>query len=328
MSSLPESSGLLILPRLRIQNANTISSPMTHGFPSITAFLGLMWALERKLADHDQPVGCDSVGVICHGYQQQVTKDSFVHTFCLTRNPVDKTGGTAAIVEEGRIHLDITLIFGISGDIVTQDENMRMKFAQFVGNTLAQMRVAGGTVLSRPAEHRWHRPRLERIPDDATDAHRWFRLLRRSWLPGFALVSRDDLLDRAMERMRSENPSATKLEAWLNLSRFNWQPHRVEHQDANTGEITRTTIKWTHDRTEGWIVPIPVGYGALSELYPSGAVANARGSHTPFRFVESLYSVGQWISPHRIDSWKKLLWYGDADIHSGLYRARNDYAFV
>lgn len=40
MSTLPNSDGLLILPRLRVQNANAISSPLTHGFPSMTAFLG------------------------------------------------------------------------------------------------------------------------------------------------------------------------------------------------------------------------------------------------------------------------------------------------
>ena len=34
---------LLVLPRLRVQNANAISSPLTHGFPSVTAFTGLMW---------------------------------------------------------------------------------------------------------------------------------------------------------------------------------------------------------------------------------------------------------------------------------------------
>jgi CRISPR-associated protein Csy2 len=37
-TTLPDSQGLLVLPHLRIQNANAISSPLTHGFPSMTAF--------------------------------------------------------------------------------------------------------------------------------------------------------------------------------------------------------------------------------------------------------------------------------------------------
>ena len=40
-----ESPGLLVLPHLRIQNANAISSPLTHGFPSMTAFLAGMGQL-------------------------------------------------------------------------------------------------------------------------------------------------------------------------------------------------------------------------------------------------------------------------------------------
>ena len=44
----PEFTHLLVLPHLKVHNANAVSSPLTHGFPSMTAFLGLMWALERK----------------------------------------------------------------------------------------------------------------------------------------------------------------------------------------------------------------------------------------------------------------------------------------
>ncbi|MCK0506050.1 type I-F CRISPR-associated protein Csy2 [Aromatoleum anaerobium] len=33
MSIFPESQGLLVLPCLRTQNANAISSPLTRGFP-------------------------------------------------------------------------------------------------------------------------------------------------------------------------------------------------------------------------------------------------------------------------------------------------------
>ena len=67
-----EPDGLLILPRLRIQNANAISSPLTHGFPSMTAFLGFMWALGRKMADAGIPLKPEKIGVICHWHQEQV----------------------------------------------------------------------------------------------------------------------------------------------------------------------------------------------------------------------------------------------------------------
>lgn len=326
MSTLPESAGLLILPHLRIQNANAISSPLTHGFPSITAFLGLMWALERKLGGR-YPVLFDGVGVICHDFEEQVTEGGYTRAFRLTRNPVDKDGSTAAIVEEGRIHLDITLVFGISGDIVNRSDKERDAFAREMGGIVSQMRVAGGSVLP-PTRAPWQtRSRLVSIPQDAADAAKEFRRLRRRWLPGFALVCRDDLLHQRTAALQESNPTATALDAWLDLSRFNWRPHLpADAPDTALSEAdSKAKVEWRHDRSEGWIVPIPVGYAALSELYPPGIVANARDPSTPFRFVESLYSIGQWLSPHRLGSWRDLLWYGHTDVEAGAHRARNDY---
>ena len=115
MSALPFSDGLLILPRLRVQNANAISSPLTHGFPSMTAFLGLMWALARKLEAHDLPLAFASVGVICRDFAEQVTEGGSLKAFRLSRKPLDKDGASAAIVEEGCMQMENRLIFGVSG---------------------------------------------------------------------------------------------------------------------------------------------------------------------------------------------------------------------
>jgi CRISPR-associated protein Csy2 len=325
MSALPESAGLLILPHLRIQNANAISSPLTHGFPSITAFLGLMWALERKLAGK-YPVLFDGVGVICHAFQEQVTDGGYTHAFRLTRNPVDKDGSTAAIVEEGRIHLDITLVFGLSGNIVNHDDGQRDAFAREVADAVSQMRVAGGSVLPSARAPWLTRPQCMSIAQDAGEAASRFRQLRRRWLPGFALVCRDDLLHQRTAALQAIGPTATALDAWLDLSRFNWRPQPADATGNSPPDgASSAKVEWRHDRSEGWIVPIPVGYGALSALYPRGEVAHARDPLTPFRFVESLYSIGQWLSPHRLQSWRDLLWYGHTDVEAGVHRARNDY---
>lgn len=321
---LTQSPGVLVLPRLRIQNANAISSPLTHGFPSMTAFLGLMWALERKLEGRDLPIRFGGVGVICHDFDEQTTDDGYVRKFRLTRNPVERDGGTAAIVEEGRIHLDVTVIFAIDGGVIDADTKRQQEVADAVAEVVAGTRVAGGSVL--PSNPRWRsRPRITCWADDFEAWHTQFRQLRRRWLPGFALVARDDLLAARTAALQASNPNATALDALLDLSRFNWRSHRSEEPDEANG-TTKAKIQWQHDRSEGWLVPIPIGYGALSELHPPGSVANARDDATPFRFVESLYSVGQWIGPHRLNHIDQLLWYADSDSANGLYRCRNDYA--
>ena len=74
--------------------------------------------------------------------------------------------------------------------------------------------------------------------------------------------------------------------------------------------------------------------GCSSTKSDSGSVSNvkmaeqeqaARDATTPFRFVESLYSIGEWIGPHRLQKPQDLLWYADSQPEQGLYRCRNDY---
>lgn len=324
MNRLPNSQGLLIFPRLRIQNANAISSPLTHGFPAMTAFLGVMWSLVRKLDKHALPLAFESVGVICHDFEEQTTEGGYTKAFRLTRNPVDKDGSTAAIVEEGRIHLEITLVFGVSGGFVELDGMQCQEIADLVAQQLSNMRIAGGSVLPPLHPSRQHRPELMRLAEDEDGVLRQFRRLRRRWLPGFALVCRDDLLQQRHAALREVNPTASALDALLDLSCFKWRPVSTDATGAGSND-TRNKVEWRPETTEGWIVPIPVGYGGLSELHPAGTVLNARDPHTDFRFVESLYSIGQWVGPHRLRSAQQLLWYAHSDIAAGLYRCRNDF---
>ncbi|WP_440225102.1 type I-F CRISPR-associated protein Csy2 [Dokdonella sp. MW10] len=309
---------LLVLPRLRVQNANAISSPLTHGFPSMSAFLGLMWALERKaVAAGIDCISFNAIGAVSHGWQEQTTEGGFVKAFRLTRNPVDKDGSTAAIVEEGRIHLDVSLVLALSADDWSAER--READVAAIAELVAGMRVAGGTVM--PSDHvvqRRRKPWLVDLTGDSEVRRNKFRDACVRLLPGSALVSRDDLLDQRLDVLKLGNASATRLDAWLSLSRIEWR----YDEGANKGQGA-----WQSDRSkgDGWIVPIPVGYGALSPLQAPGSVPNARDASTPFRFVESLYSMGEWIGLHRLRSPSQLLWYADSRPDDGLYRCRNDY---
>lgn len=326
MNECPDFTHLLCLPRLRVQNANAVSSPLTHGFPAMTAFLGLMWALERKARAAGIEACFNAVAVVCHQHQELVTDGGFVKTFQLTRNPlalkahskfIDKTGQTnvPAIVEEGRMHMEISLLFAIEADH-WRDPDREREETKTIAELLQCMRAAGGTLQPPENPSLWrYRPWV--IPQSGSDAAEVFRKARNRLLPGSALVLRDDLLNKRFDELKQADQETRRLDAWLSLSRFNW---KYQEKENGKGE-------WSSDRPKGsgWIVPIPVGYGALSDLYPAGSVANARDTHTPFQFVESLYSIGEWLGPHRILDAKQMLWYGASDPDSGLYRCRNDY---
>lgn len=324
--SNPSKPGLLLIPHLQVQNANAISSPMTWGFPSMTAFMGLMHALQRKLGP-DSGLQFSGVGVVCHSFQAQ-THQGYLHSFCLSRNPVMKNGGTAAITEEGRIHLDISLVFkvNVSGSSLDADDTVLQHYADTVAHTLAGMRIAGGSVIAahQPLSRRALQPHLQFLVQDDEDTagqYQQFAQLSQRLLPGFALVSRDDVLQAHLAALRagdSDPASVTALDAWLDLSRINY---RAVQQ---TTEGTETTV-WQRDERTGWLVPISVGYVALSALHPAGTVTQARDDHTPLRFVEAVYSMGQWISPRRLKNIHQIFWHPGHDPETGLYRCVNDY---
>lgn len=322
LSMSPEHWALLVLPRVRVQNANAISSPMTWGFPSMTAFLGLMTALERRLGP-ESGIQFTAVGVVCHDFEAQVTTAGFTRAFHLTRNPVGADGSTAGIVEEGRVHLELTLVFNVRIATAHLGDAEREQLLNRVREALAGMRLAGGSVMPALPGARGRRPKpfleLEAEGDEA--ARQQLRKLARTCLPGFALVSREDLLAQRMAELRAQGAvPCSALEAWLDLSRWN-------HRALAPGDEAHTEVMWQTDPRPGWTVPIPVGYAALSELHAPGTVAGARDGHTPFRFVETIWSIGQWVSPHRLKSLDDLFWYARVE-GEGLYatyRCRNDY---
>jgi len=324
-----KNKALLILPRLRVQNANAISSPLTWGFPSITAFTGLMTALERRLKPEDGIVFF-GVGVICHSFEPQVTHGGYTRSFHLTRNPVLQDGSTAGIVEEGRAHLDITLVFDVELTSAQMGNAERTQLAAHLGELMAGMRIAGGSVMPplpaglSGALRRPQRAKLELMPDDMAERRKIFRRLSRRWLPGFALVSREDLLQARLAELRQAEPTTTLLDAWLDLSRLNHRATQKKTVDETTGNSV-DSVKWTADKRVGWTVPIPVGFAALSELHAPGSVSGARDSSVPFRFVESVYSIGQWVSPHRLNDVDDVFWEPVYDAATGLYRCTNNF---
>lgn len=323
---LIEAAGLLILPRLQIQNANAISGPLTWGFPSPTAFTGFAHALERHLIERgDLHDGLGGVGIVCHGFQAQTSQPAGrrTHVFNLTRNPVGKDGGAPSLVEEGRVHLEVTLLIAVRDEIDGEYETQTL--AQTAFNLVQGMRLAGGSILPvRPGKR--YQPQWHTLAEDLEGQRQTYQKLRRSLLPGFALVQRDDLLRQHLAELQTKGP-ANALDALLDLIRLNIEAQPTPPAAADASPPDKPpAVEWrAQKRHPGWLVPLPIGYAALSPLYPPGTVVNTRDNDTPFRFVESLYTLGEWVSPHRLDSLHALLWHSEADTATGIYRCVNRY---
>jgi CRISPR-associated protein Csy2 len=330
---------VLLLPRLRVQNANAISSPLTWGFPPPSAFTGFAHALQRRLNSQGLDLRFGSVGIACHQFEPQTFQPPgrYTQVFNLTRNPLDKDGNTQAIVEEGRTHMEVSLLITVSGDDCPLNEEQCKALAAKVLHQAEGMRLAGGSILPHPQRGK-HPARWVDWPTNGVGQKSVFAQLRRHLAPGFVLVSRAQLLADHVSALQKERADATALDALLDLCALHYTPPTSDTADtglapsevegeadvAAVNASNLATKDWTVSRRKpGWLVPLPVGYAAISPLYAPGKVKNARDNDTPFRFVESVLSLGEWIGPHRIKNLHDLLWRHHAQPEAGLYVTHN-----
>ncbi|MEJ2042739.1 MAG: type I-F CRISPR-associated protein Csy2 [Reinekea sp.] len=299
---------LLLLRNIRVENANAIAG-MTWGFPSLSGFLGFSHALHRKvqgvMENAPEFEGC---AVICHEHHIHTHKATPLSdsVFSLTRNPLTKKGNTASFNEEGRMHLTVTLMIGVN-DLPDLNDDELEHLQQRLFTLASQQRLAGGTIVSLA--------KAEIIENVSQYSDRCkLKRLMRSLLPGFALVSRDDVLQQHQQETGQD-----ALDAWLDFSELTYRavPDGREKEKA----------KWSLQRPpfSGWLKPITIGYRSISDLFVPGTVTKCRDYKTPVRFVESIYSLGQWLSPHRITELTHLFWYHHYQPESGLYLCKNNY---
>lgn len=286
---------ILLLPRIQIQNANALSSPYTIGFPAMTAWLGAVHALQRKLnqAGFDE-LKFKSVGVACHDLNLQTYKGrgDYVHSIIGTGNPLDKDGGRPAFIEEARCHLSVSLIIEcfIPANDLAFDENL----LAVLPTHLHQLKLASGDILN------FGKPELRTIDDE--NAH---RKLMRKLMPSYVLIERRELMRDAMENGQNA------IDALLDY--LTVQHRCVENENG--------AIEWTRKRkTNGWIIPIATGFHGISDL---GKADNSRDSTTPHRFAESVVTLGEFVMPHRIKSLDAMLWQYQVDLENNLYLCKN-----
>ena len=185
----------LLLRQVKIHNANAFSSPLTIGFPAMTAWLGAMHALERKLRQHEALSGIrlKKLSVSCHDFDLQTYKGpgDYVNSVIITANPLRKKGASferPPFIEEARVHLNVSLLIEIDGlmpgDFPIFEEKVighlevRQTFKASGVGTIAGSYVLDGSIqrnatvrVSRDGEQIYEGPlaSLKRFNDDAKE---------------------------------------------------------------------------------------------------------------------------------------------------------------
>ncbi len=290
-------SRYITLNHIEVQGANCVAG-VTYGFPAITQFLGFVHALSRKLQT-SKGVSLDACAVVCHDYQLLTYKPKVYsdYYFTQTKNPVagkhesSKMGGSPSVIEEGKMNMSVSLVIEYNGFDGTEDDKKALE--KYLHNLVLRHRLAGGRIVS-----------LRSTILESVEEERDHKKILRRLIPGFVLKERTEYLLEHLEESNDKNA----LEAWLDFSSIKYKAESDLEKDENLSEKSKAIWNHVPKQKGGYLVPLVVGYQAISELYKAGEVNNARDATVPFCFVEAVYGVGEWISPHRIGGLDEILW--------------------
>jgi CRISPR-associated protein Csy2 len=285
---------VLVVPFLKVQNANALSSPFTIGIPSMTSWLGAVHALQRYVNDSVtlKDIKFNGMGIVSHSFVLNTYRESGMFMSCLvgTANPLDRFGKRSSFIEEGRCSFSVSLVIQVQN----YNPNLKEEFFRIVESSLlGKMKIAGGDVLG------FKKPILMVI-DDAES----MKCLTKILMPGYVLVERKDLMLQAMEDGRDG------IDALLDYLKVYYS---CTEGDAVTWESKRKTL--------GWIVPIATGYQGISGFIVSD---KQRDYSVPHRFVESIVTLGEFKMSYKVKTLNEMLWHYRYVSDDDLYLCENE----
>ncbi len=309
---------ILVLPQIRVHNANALSSPYTIGFPAMTGWLGAVHALQRRLNQGGlDDLKFTSTAIACHDFNLQTYKGrgDFVNSIIGTGNPLvpDKRASDKwnapftrpAFIETARCHLTASLAIEYEG-ISQKDENDgndenhkgdESKIIKKISDALHTKKIAGGDIIN------FGKPFFLEISTDDD-----FKYLIRRLMPGYMIVERRDLVEAAMKEENGKDALTTLIDFL-----------QVTH---NSVKDEKDNIIWETTRKGlGWIVPIATGFHAITALHQAEKQRDPKVLH---RFAESIITLGEFVMPYRIKNLDEMLWHYHTDLENNLYACQQN----
>jgi len=288
-------TGIFTIPRLRADRINTFQDPMVWGFPGPTAWVGLMEALNLRFGE-GSPLTLTGVAALPHSFSPNNYRARFRQFPVLPRAPLVRDGrrGKAKVggiqnAQGCSASAEVTFVFRaeFEGDTDTVCDDL--------ADALMSMRFAGGSLF--PSD-RPRRPWALGLSGDPEADEEAVTSIFSRWALTSVLKLRPGLIDAHWKQLREGDPSVGRIHAFLDL--FAVKDKRRPHS--------------------GWLVPVSTGYQAVSPQYPAGAIEGTRDDSIPFRFVEGIWSVGEWVSPFRLTPADPVLFRPSFDPETATYR--------
>lgn len=287
----------LVIRKIKILEAGMDSSPVTRGFPSIPAIMGFVHAMQRRLQSGHPGLKLTKAGASCHFFAPGLHDTRVGKKVSMTKNPAHAKkhlkikDGVKSIevpfIEEGKADLTLTMIILIEADSFEKD-----RLIADIAEMLPHLRLSGGTI--------WGAEEVQ-VLSCSKDDQSGQRMILHKLMPGFVLQERKDLVEKSMEQ------GVDALDAILD----HLEVSRTESDDQPDRPA------WVRKSGEpGWLVPVSVGYRALSE---PGYTKNQRAPDYKHCFAENVLTLGEFVMPIRLDRIEQLLWQPRVDENQGFY---------
>lgn len=166
-----------------------------------------------------------------------------------------------------------------------------------------------------------HFDSLKKENDDAELIDAWldFSALKKQARPKYDLIEKY-LISLKNEKLiklwkihlsspyQIENIPEDIYNIFKNIEQSNKTKKLINQWESYISPKEKTDVVWEYlpKPFGGYLVPIMVGYKALTPVYKNKEIKNTRDNETDVCFVEAVHSVGEWLGVHKIKSKEQL----------------------
>lgn len=305
-------AGYLVFKEIEIESANALSGNLIYGTPAITGIKGAFHAMSRKLLTNKQTAHLETslrgVMIACHECRVNASRAEAFREYHFTQQkPAPTTSGDLAkmklgtlpsIIQQAQCYVKMSFVVEVvSSKKLTDDDKALL--TQEAAKLIQHNRLAGGNVglfNDKETVKFINIADLNSLPYDLTNCN--------------ILVDASDV----MQTLINQNPAMTPTDILIDVA-------SVHHTPVSSSNGTQ----WRSDRIAsqyGWVVPITVGHHGINAVFKAGKLENSRSNQVESQYVESVYSLGRWVNPHKLQLESKLstaFWYYNHDADASLY---------
>lgn len=284
-------SHYILLEQLSVNGANA-KAGFTYGFPALTSFLGFTHNLSRHL---NPMTGMNLTGcaVFSHSTHVRAYNNGFVnfiqrkssHSTLKVKNP-STLNKNPSIIEEAKMDMVVSLLIECDTPFPTNETRLD-ELTQQISEFIHKNRLSGGTIHDLKAIHLFNDADIKQIKPLIAGAS--------------VLTDASYLLKQRIDDLKAKNCETNNFEVWTDF--FATKKIAVKNTQDGVDWVTKTI-----EQKKGWIVPLMIGYKAISDVYKPNEVDSLRNNRYPFRMVEAIYGLGEWKRGFTVQDLHGLIW--------------------